>query len=241
MSVRAKTHDISSHNGEPPGDFCFVFGCTALSLIPRSFPALLPSFFSSTIILVTGYYFLVLRSSFNMHVELITLCLALAGMSATLPTEDARLYEWFSRRAVSPGNTCRNVYAGANKSYSCDATVNSGGCCSQYGKCISLGLNSPFLTWDVPSKRRTSERVPHPRHFLFLDNADSIMKDIVEIQQTIAIQTESAFGTCNPSTPPAPGGTRGPNNGGATCSDNQCCSSTCANFLLPSISFTKHF
>ena len=61
--------------------------------------------------------------------------LALTGTSFALPTEDAGLYNFLSRRAFSPDNTCGDVYGGANKSYTCDATVNEGGCCSQYGYC----------------------------------------------------------------------------------------------------------
>ncbi|KAH8798836.1 hypothetical protein F5882DRAFT_508495 [Hyaloscypha sp. PMI_1271] len=105
---------------------------------------------------------------------------ARAAMSLTLPVEDDGLYNFLSKRAVSPDNTCGNVYAGANGGYFCDATLNSGGCCSQYGTCY-CGANC-----------------------------------------------QSAFGTCSPST--APGGTCGPNNGGAICSDNQCCSTSVSGF-----------
>lgn len=61
--------------------------------------------------------------------------LAIAGMSFALPTEDAGLYAFLSKRAVSSNNTCGDVYGGANRSYSCNATANEGGCCSQYGHC----------------------------------------------------------------------------------------------------------
>jgi hypothetical protein len=83
-----------------------------------------------------------------MRVELIALSLALACMTAALPTEDT--YQFISKRAVSPDNTCGNVYAGTNKNYSCDAMVNTGGCCSQYGKWISLSLKSLCLPSDLP-------------------------------------------------------------------------------------------
>lgn len=64
--------------------------------------------------------------------------LTLTGMSVALPAEhDTGLYQFLSRSAavVSPDNTCGNLFAGANNSYSCDATTNDGGCCSQYGYC----------------------------------------------------------------------------------------------------------
>lgn len=60
-----------------------------------------------------------------------------ASLSYALPTKtDMDLYSFLSWRdvaIVSPDNTCGNVFAGANKSYSCNATKNAGGCCSQYG------------------------------------------------------------------------------------------------------------
>lgn len=71
-----------------------------------------------------------------MRANLISLAFSfgLVGLGYALPTDDAGLYSFLSRRAVSPDNTCGDVFGGANKSYTCDATVNEGGCCSQYGK-----------------------------------------------------------------------------------------------------------
>jgi hypothetical protein len=124
--------------------------------------------------------------SITMRTSLVMLGFALAAMSSTLPVEDAGLYNFLSKRAVSPDNTCGNVYAGANKSYSCDATLNSGGCCSQYGTCASLGTNFLFSLFRyafIINKRCFISRIPP-----FLDNADSRIKDTVEIQQAIAVQ-----------------------------------------------------
>jgi hypothetical protein len=121
-----------------------------------------------------------------MRTNFVMLGFALAAMSSALPTEDAGLYDFLSKRAVSPDNTCGNVYAGANKSYSCDATLNSGGCCSQYGTCASLGTNLLFSLSRyafVINKRCFISRIPP-----FLDNADSGIKNTVEIQQAIAVQ-----------------------------------------------------
>lgn len=106
---------------------------------------------------------LVLRSSFIMRVNFIMLGFALAGISSALPTEDTGEHRFLSELAVSPDNTCGNVFAGANNSYTCDATVNSGGSCSQYGNCASASQ----ISWY---------------------NAYSMMKDIVEIQQTIVVR-----------------------------------------------------
>jgi len=90
-----------------------------------------------------------------MRVNFIILGLALAGISSALPTEDSGLYGFRSKRAVSPDNTCGNVYAGANNSYTCDATINSGGCCSQYGTCASLRPVSCFCPLNEPQNEGT--------------------------------------------------------------------------------------
>lgn len=61
--------------------------------------------------------------------------LTLFGFCSALPAEDAGLYNSLLKRVVviSPDNTCGTLFNGANSNYSCDATVNAGGCCSQYG------------------------------------------------------------------------------------------------------------
>jgi hypothetical protein len=72
-----------------------------------------------------------------MRTDFITaaLGLVLAGLSSALPTEDIGLYNFLSKRAVSPDNTCGSVFNGNNLNYTCDVAVNAGGCCSQYGFC----------------------------------------------------------------------------------------------------------
>jgi hypothetical protein len=96
----------------------------------------------------------------------VTLGFALASMSAALPTENAGLYDLLSKRAVSPDNTCGDVNAGANNSYSCDAVLNSGGCCSQFGEC--------------PSPRTNLVLLPFTKAY-------SRIKGFVEIQPIIAV------------------------------------------------------
>lgn len=65
----------------------------------------------------------------------------LSGMGLAFPVEgtdsqDPGFLAFLSKRAtISTDNTCGNSFAGANNSYSCDATVNTGGCCSAYGYC----------------------------------------------------------------------------------------------------------
>ena len=56
----------------------------------------------------------------------LTVGIALAGVSSALPTEDTGLYVFLSKRVVSLDNSCRDVYSGANSSYSRDASVKEG-------------------------------------------------------------------------------------------------------------------
>jgi len=59
---------------------------------------------------------------------------ALAIISSTLAseTQDSVFSGFLTKRVVSPDNTCGNVVNGANDGYSCDATVNDGGCCVSF-------------------------------------------------------------------------------------------------------------
>lgn len=60
--------------------------------------------------------------------------LTLSNVCCALPAEGSGLSNFLSKRAVvSPDNTCGTLFGGANNNYTCDATVNTGGCCSQYG------------------------------------------------------------------------------------------------------------
>jgi hypothetical protein len=84
-----------------------------------------------------------------MRANLITLAIGFAftGISAALNTEEAGFYSYLSKRTLSPDNTYGDVYAGANKSYSCDATSDNGGCCSQYGYCgNTTGMLSEYIS-----------------------------------------------------------------------------------------------
>jgi hypothetical protein len=61
--------------------------------------------------------------------------LALVGFTSALPAPessniDMGLYNFLSKRVVSPDETCGNNFNGDNKSYVCDISVNQGGCCS---------------------------------------------------------------------------------------------------------------
>jgi hypothetical protein len=79
--------------------------------------------------------------------------LTFAETSTALTTEETDFYSYLSKHTLSPDNTCGDVYAGANKSCSCDATSDKGDCCSQCGYCgnntgMSAILNVSLLIAD---------------------------------------------------------------------------------------------
>ncbi|KAF8865872.1 glycoside hydrolase/deacetylase [Acephala macrosclerotiorum] len=172
-----------------------------------------------------------------MRANLISLAFGFAfvGLSHALPTDDAGLYSFLSKRAVSPDNTCGNAFGGANNSYVCDATVNEGSCCSQYGYCgnstdyCSTGCQSDFGTCSPASTQPGDDTFTcGPTHGDLQCNSGLCCYQAGYCGNTTdycGAGCQSAFGVCSPDAPPPSGsGTCGPNFGGATCSDNQCCS-----------------
>jgi hypothetical protein len=81
------------------------------------------------------------------NIQILGFGLALATLSSAIPATsvpvgevgpyDSELYSSFTKRIISPAgdDTCGLLYNGGNKGYSCDASINLGGCCSQYGYC----------------------------------------------------------------------------------------------------------
>lgn len=63
----------------------------------------------------------------------IVLGLALARISTALPAEDAGSLNPLSQRALTPDDTCGDIFNGNNNSYICDPA--GGRCCSAYGYC----------------------------------------------------------------------------------------------------------
>ncbi|QSZ30905.1 hypothetical protein DSL72_000463 [Monilinia vaccinii-corymbosi] len=149
---------------------------------------------------------------------------ALSGMSLALPLEEADSQDpgflaFLSKRAmISPDNTCGNLFAGSNNSYSCDATGNSGGCCSTYGYCgntadyCGTGCQTAFGT--------CSGATVQPSDNSFLCGANN-----GGLSCTGGLCC-SESGYCGNTTDycDVEWGTCGPNFGGATCGGNQCCS-----------------
>ncbi|KAL8952454.1 MAG: hypothetical protein Q9222_001645 [Ikaeria aurantiellina] len=69
---------------------------------------------------------------------------ALAPFVFARPAEDASLNQFLSKRALSPDNTCGNVFNGNNKGYTCDPKAPAGGqCCSAAGYC---GTTAEYCT-----------------------------------------------------------------------------------------------
>lgn len=68
--------------------------------------------------------------------SLVTIACAWAPIALARPAEDAALYHSLNSRALSPDNTCGNLFNGNNKGYTCDPkSANGGPCCSAYGYC----------------------------------------------------------------------------------------------------------
>ena len=69
--------------------------------------------------------------------------LAVVGFSNAFPSEDVTLVESFSKRALTPDNTCGNLGAGGGKGYTCNpALPQGGGCCSASGYCGKSDLQT---------------------------------------------------------------------------------------------------
>lgn len=66
----------------------------------------------------------------------VVLACAWTSVALARPAEEAGLSHLLNSRALSPDNTCGNVFNGNNKGYTCDPNAPDGGpCCSAYGFC----------------------------------------------------------------------------------------------------------
>ncbi|CAL8582071.1 hypothetical protein XPA_007748 [Xanthoria parietina] len=66
----------------------------------------------------------------------VVLACAWTSVALARPAEEAGLSHLLNSRALSPDNTCGNVFNGNNKGYTCDPNSPNGGpCCSAYGFC----------------------------------------------------------------------------------------------------------
>ncbi|ESZ96056.1 chitin binding protein [Sclerotinia borealis F-4128] len=166
---------------------------------------------------------------------------ALSGMGSALPLEgtdsqDSGFLAFLSKRAIaSPDNTCGNVFEGANNSFSCDATANTGGCCSAYGYCgnttdyCGTGCQTAFGT--------CSGATVQPSDDSFLCGASngglsctgglccSTSGYCGNTTDYCDVGCQPTYGVCTVgASEPATEETCGPNFGGASCGGDQCCS-----------------
>ncbi|TVY26403.1 Chitin deacetylase [Lachnellula hyalina] len=167
------------------------------------------------------------------------LALFFGGLSYAFPAEpEMGLYNLLPGRAndnVSPDNACGNVVAGANNGYFCEATKDDGGCCSQYGYC---GSSTDYcLTGCQPNFGTCSTPPSQPIEDNFLcgpQNQGELCSDSLCCSQNGYCGStddycgggcQPAYGQCKTDlTPPTGNDKCGPQNQGATCSGNQCCS-----------------
>lgn len=156
------------------------------------------------------------------------------GLSHPFPTEDAGLHNFLWKRAVSPDNTYGRLFNGAKNNCTCDTIVNTCSCCSQYGYCrnttdyCETSCQSAFGTCTPTMTPPTGDDFT-----CCPTNGGKTCSSGLCCSQNgyrgnatdyCSTGCQSAYGVCTPgSSDPAPGGTCGPNSGGATCSDNQCC------------------
>lgn len=77
----------------------------------------------------------------------------IAGLSSALIVENPEASVSLFKRVVSPDETCGNVSNGNNKGYSCDATVDEGGCC------VSCQVMIVFLVFLLTDSRVNSDFV----------------------------------------------------------------------------------
>lgn len=167
----------------------------------------------------------------------IALTCAWAPIALAFPTEDAGLYNFLSRRALSPDNTCGNLYNGNNNGYTCNPNAATGGaCCSQYGYCGSTsdycgaGCQSTFGTCGG------SESLPiDPNQCGPSNGNNKCLSGLCCSQNGWCGNTtdyctagcQSGFGDCTTTTPGGNGGgdgTCGPQFGNKQCPSGQCCS-----------------
>lgn len=174
------------------------------------------------------------------------LVLVLSWISVALarPTEDTELYHFLNSRALTPDNTCGNIFNGNNKNYSCNPQSPSGGpCCSQYGYCGSAdaycgtGCQPDFGTC------KGSEVIPIDPNMCGPSNRNNkCLAGLCCSQAGYCGNTtdycgagcQSGFGDCSATTGGGGDGTCGPAFGNKKCPSGQCCSAAVGTHFAPS-------
>ncbi|KAL8656530.1 MAG: hypothetical protein Q9210_000167 [Variospora velana] len=157
-----------------------------------------------------------------------------ASVALARPADDTGLYHLLNTRALSPDNTCGNLFNGNNKNYTCDPKSPTGGsCCSQYGYCGSTadycgtGCQPTFGTC------AGSEVVPIAANLCGPANRNNKCFSGLCCSQAgycgnttdyCGAGCRSDFGDCSATTGPVGDGTCGPAFGNKQCRSGQCCS-----------------
>lgn len=80
----------------------------------------------------------VLLTLFKMRLNcFVFVAFGVVSLASALPAEDSGAFSLL-KRVVSPDETCGDVSNGDNNGFTCDATVNEGGCCVSCEACDSL-------------------------------------------------------------------------------------------------------
>ncbi|KAL9029791.1 MAG: hypothetical protein Q9196_002010 [Gyalolechia fulgens] len=165
----------------------------------------------------------------------LTLFASWASVALAHPTADGvDPFHTLNRRALTPDNTCGNLFNGNNNNYECDPQAPYGGpCCSQYGYCGSTdgycgtGCQPQFGTC------KGSEATPIDPDKCGPSNGNNqCVSGLCCSQAGYCGNTtdycgggcQSGFGDCSATSGGEGDGTCGPAFGNKQCSTGQCCS-----------------
>lgn len=166
----------------------------------------------------------------------IVLACAWAPVALARPAEEAGLYHLLNSRALSPDDTCGNVFNGNNNGYTCNPNSPTGGpCCSTYGYCgttaayCGTGCQNDFGTCSG------SDSIPPIDPFQCgPNNANNKCTSGLCCSQGgwcgnttdyCGAGCQSGFGDCTTTTGGGSDGTCGPAFNNQKCPTGQCCSS----------------
>ena len=159
---------------------------------------------------------------------------ALAPVAIARPAQDGGLSKSLITRALTPDNTCGNLFNGNNNGYSCDPASPLGGpCCSQYGYCgtttdyCGTGCQGDFGTCSG------TETVPiDPNQCGPANGNNKCLGGLCcssagwcgNTTDYCGAGCQSGFGDCTTTTGGVGDGTCGPAFGNKQCANGQCCS-----------------
>lgn len=226
-----------------------TFPSLSLTDCITSLPRPCPSFvrlryqgFATTYILTFGHPLIFPVLIMRPASAYVLLAASWAPVALARPAEDTGLYNYLNSRALSPDNTCGNLFNGNNKNYSCDASSPLGGaCCSQYGYCGSTqdycgtGCQIAFGECAASVVKPVDANVCGPTN----DNNRCVSGLCCSAYGYCGNTTDycgagcqSGFGDCSATTGPEGDGTCGPAfPGNRKCPSGQCCSAAVRTYL----------